>query len=319
MVSALLLAAWGQQPAPVPGDRLDAFVLADSSGQVQSWQPGRTTVVCVIAYWCDTWKDQFQRLSRAQQALGDSVEFITISTDGRWSELASGAPEGKRLVDMGRWWSGRLGIHRIPYTFLVDPLGTIRWSKFGVIRSEELVSKAQVLAEEASPGELKVYLTFDDFPAPRGSDELLDVLRAEQVSATFFTIGRNAELRPDPVRRAAREGHSVQMHSWSHEAAEPGLERSQELLTKLTGERPQWYRPPGSTSVLRGLERWPGRVVDPYDYRRPGSDELYRRIMLNLGGTSIIQLHAGVPDTLKVMPRLIKSLRERGYRFEVIR
>jgi len=315
----LLFAALMQQPAPVTGDRLAPFALADSLGQVQSWRPGRTTVVCVIAYWCDTWKEQFQRLSRAQQALGSSVEFITISTDGRWSELAAGAPEGKRLVDSGRQWSGPLGIDRIPYTFLVDPSGTIRWAKFGVLRSEDLVAKAQRLDEVAPTGDLKVYLTFDDFPAARGSDELLDVLRAEQVSVTFFAIGRNAQARPDPVRRAAREGHSIQMHSWAHSDAQPGLIESQDLIHKLVGEQPEWYRPPGSKLVLRGAERWPGRVVDPYDYRRPGSDELYRRIMLNVSGNSIIQLHAGVPDTLQVMPRLIRALRDRGYRFDVIR
>lgn len=308
-----------QQPAPVPGDRLAGFGLPDAAGVVQHWGPGRPTVVCVIAYWCDTWKDQFARLSQAQRALGGSADFVTVSTDGRWSELGQGAPTGLRLVDLGRGWSGPLGIDRIPYTFLVDPSGTIRWVKYGVLRTDDLVREARSLADASRSAERVAYLTFDDFPPSRGSDELLDLLRKEAVAATFFAIGRNAEARPEAVRRAAHEGHAVQMHSWAHEASAPDLDRNRALIERLTGLAPEWYRPPGSSLVLRGTERWPGRVVDPYDYRRPGADELYRRIMLNVIDGSVIQLHAGVPDTLAALPRLIRALRGRGYRLDTIR
>jgi chitin deacetylase len=67
-------------------------------------------------------------------------------------------------------------------------------------------------------------LTFDDGPGP-DTDALLDVLGSAGVKATFFLLGRNIEEAPwcgDPVRarslavRAAREGHVLGNHTWSH-------------------------------------------------------------------------------------------------------
>jgi peptidoglycan/xylan/chitin deacetylase (PgdA/CDA1 family) len=67
-------------------------------------------------------------------------------------------------------------------------------------------------------------LTFDDGPGP-STAELLDVLGAAAVRATFFLLGRNVEEAPwcgDPARaralmeRAAREGHALGNHTWSH-------------------------------------------------------------------------------------------------------
>ena len=67
-------------------------------------------------------------------------------------------------------------------------------------------------------------LTFDDGPGP-DTEALLDVLRDAGVHATFFVLGRNVEEAPwcgDPGRaralavRAAREGHVVGNHTWSH-------------------------------------------------------------------------------------------------------
>jgi chitin deacetylase len=68
-------------------------------------------------------------------------------------------------------------------------------------------------------------LTFDDGPGPRTS-ELLDVLAAAGVKATFFLLGRNVEEAPwcggdtkkarDLVTRASKEGHVLGNHTWSH-------------------------------------------------------------------------------------------------------
>ena len=71
-------------------------------------------------------------------------------------------------------------------------------------------------------------LTFDDGPGP-DTAALLDVLKAAGVRATFFLLGRNLEEAPwcgDPARaralavRAAREGHVLGNHTWSHQRPE---------------------------------------------------------------------------------------------------
>ena len=52
--------------------------------------------------------------------------------------------------------------------------------------------------------------------------------------------------------------------------------------------------------------------MDPYDYTRPGKEELRRRILLAAKPGCIVLLHAGVSDTIDVLPGIIASLRERG-------
>ncbi len=302
--------------APVPGDQLAPFSLPDDAGTVHSWRPGKPAVVCVIAYWCSTWKTQFQRLAEARRLMsGFAVDFLLISTDGRWSELGKAAPPGLRLVDRGAQWSAPLGIDRVPYTFVVDEQGQIQWSKFGVVRSLDVANALR--NPNAERGD--VYLTFDDFPAQKGNLELLDLLRRAQVPATFFCIGQNVQQHPEIVRRAADQGHELQVHSWAHDAVNPRLSECSALLHRLTGQTPTLYRPPGKQELytLQGQLR-KAYTIEPYDYRRPNSNEIYRRIMLNLKSGAIIQLHVGVDETVQLLPKLIAEIRRRGYRLRTL-
>jgi peptidoglycan/xylan/chitin deacetylase (PgdA/CDA1 family) len=206
-----------------------------------------------------------------------------------------------------------MGIDRVPYTLVIAPDGTVRWSAYGTVRTQELVDR---LREPAPPSGGTVYLTFDDFPARRGSHELLDALRAAGVSATFFCIGTNAVKMPDLLRRAKREGHSLQVHSWDHDSKNPDLKRCADAIQNLCGTRPTFYRPPGSELVLRiGGAPLSAPVADPYDFSRPGTAELTRRVLLKVRPGSVIQLHAGVDETVAALPKIVQNLRSRGFQF----
>ena len=96
-----------------------------------------------------------------------------------------------------------------------------------------------------------VALTFDDGPS-QDTERILEVLAANKLSATFFMLGRQVELFPQIARRVIEEGHEVGNHSYSHpiylfrgsgETREQ-LERAQETITKVTGARPRFARPP---------------------------------------------------------------------------
>lgn len=310
MKAILLALILGQ--VPLPGQRMEPFTLQTPQGAPVSWKPGRATVVTFVAFWCDTWKEQLSRASQAQRRLkGLPVDFITVSVDARWAELAAAKPPGTFLLDPGSRLTRQLGIDRIPYTLAVAPNGRISLARFGVLRSEDILA-----ALRPDPSVDRVcHLTFDDFPAPRGNDELLDVLRREGVQATFFCIGSNIQGREPVMRRALLEGHSLQMHSWGHAAGAPELERNRQALARL-GAAPSLYRPPGSSRILRAREALPNPVIDPYDYLRPGTNELQRRILLNLRPNGVIQLHAGVEETRTALADIIAAIRERGYRIE---
>jgi chitin deacetylase len=61
-----------------------------------------------------------------------------------------------------------------------------------------------------------IALTFDDGPSSQ-TKEILDVLRLNEVPATFFILGKNAEQFPDLVRQISEEGHDIGNHSYSHQ------------------------------------------------------------------------------------------------------
>lgn len=61
-----------------------------------------------------------------------------------------------------------------------------------------------------------VYLTFDDGPSKTVTPLILDVLKQEQIKATFFMLGSRVELNPDIVKRTYEEGHYIANHGYSH-------------------------------------------------------------------------------------------------------
>jgi peptidoglycan/xylan/chitin deacetylase (PgdA/CDA1 family) len=302
---------------PVVGDTIATFTLATAQGQPFAWKPKRPTVICFCAFWCDTWKDQLPRLREGQRDLaGAQVDFLTVSVDGRWSELGQKAAVGKNLSDAGNRWCSSIGIDRVPYTLVLDGRGIVTWAAYGVFRSQELVSAVRG-AQKSEGG--TIYLTFDDFPSPKGDDDLLDVLRASDAPATFFCVCSRLDAYAVSVKRAVSEGHRLEVHAWQHDEAKTDLVRCRNALRKYGGDG-SLYRPHGSEFVLQAetMQRLPLRVCDPYDFQRPGPDELIRRISGQVSDGTIIQLHAGAKDTIAALPRLIANLRKRGYSFAAL-
>ena len=60
------------------------------------------------------------------------------------------------------------------------------------------------------------YLTFDDGPSKNITPQVLDILKQENVPATFFVLGSRVELAPDLVKREYDEGHYIANHGYSH-------------------------------------------------------------------------------------------------------
>lgn len=59
-------------------------------------------------------------------------------------------------------------------------------------------------------------LTFDDGPHPVHTPLLLDTLKEYGIVATFFVVGKNAELYPDIMQRIRDDGHEIGNHTYSH-------------------------------------------------------------------------------------------------------
>ena len=97
-----------------------------------------------------------------------------------------------------------------------------------------------------------VALTFDDGPDPLWTPRVLEVLKREQVKATFFMVGENIERYPDIAREVARQGHTVGVHGHAHRllpmltAAElsDDFDRAAQAFEAVLGRKPQHFRPP---------------------------------------------------------------------------
>src|SRR5436853_1858709 len=116
-----------------------------------------------------------------------------------------------------------------------------------------------------------IAMTFDDGPQAKFTPKLLDLLAAHHIKATFFVIGENVAEYPDIVARAAREGHEIGNHSWSHpnfgkmsdEAVRRQIRRTEDAIKSATGSRPNLLRPPYGSITAR-QKRW---IQDELGYR----------------------------------------------------
>ena len=95
-----------------------------------------------------------------------------------------------------------------------------------VVEEEKKDIKLPVYSDEAKErmkniyeptGDEKVaYLTFDDGPSQNITPQILDILKNEDVKATFFVLGTRVEQCPELVRREYEEGHYIANHGYSH-------------------------------------------------------------------------------------------------------
>ena len=80
--------------------------------------------------------------------------------------------------------------------------------------SQEQIEKISIIY---TPNDGKrVFLTFDDGPSKTVTPLILDLLKKENIKATFFVLGYNAERNPEILKRVYAEGHYIANHGYSH-------------------------------------------------------------------------------------------------------
>ncbi|QWC23935.1 polysaccharide deacetylase family protein [Bacillus haikouensis] len=120
------------------------------------------------------------------------------------------------------------------------------------IISTIVIRKMDIKIIRRVPHERTIALTFDDGPHPLHTSALLEILKRHGVKATFFVVGENAEQNPGLIKRMVDEGHSLGVHHYRHISSwfltpwglKKQLERTNEVLKRITGEGTYLYRPP---------------------------------------------------------------------------
>jgi peptidoglycan-N-acetylglucosamine deacetylase len=194
--------------------------------------------------------------------------------------------------------------------------------------------------EYGTSGRREIALTFDA-GADRGyAAEILDLLQAEGILASFGIMGQWAEDNPDLVRRMVDEGHLLFNHSWSHpsftgattgtaplsrEERAAEVRRTEQVVRERTGyELQPYFRPPYGdidASVLADL----GAVgygstllwsCDSRDSLGATVDEIMANCIETAQPGRIVLLHVGAQSAAyEALPRMIDSLRAQGFAF----
>jgi len=178
--------------------------------------------------------------------------------------------------------------------------------------------------------EKKASITFDCAWGADDIPQILEILRNEDVKASFFIVGQWAEKYPDMVKAIAEDGHDIANHSYSH-LRMGALDRSRIIseisncgrkLEELTGRKVELFRPPYgdySNNVVSVAEdlgyytiQW---SVDSLDWKPELSgEEIVERVTGRIEPGSIILFHNDTRQTVKVLPGIISSLKKQGYK-----
>lgn len=184
--------------------------------------------------------------------------------------------------------------------------------------------------------ELKaVALTFDDGPARGRTDEILQILREENVRATFYLIGGAIEENPGEAEKIVAEQHELGNHSYSHvrmvfvtpEFARNEIEKTDLLIRRAGYDGEITFRPPYGKKLLvlpfvlsqngRKTVTWD---VAPEDYA-DRSDDIVEYTLENAKNGSIILLHVAYrnrSESLRSVRPIIRGLKERGFEFKTV-
>ncbi len=179
----------------------------------------------------------------------------------------------------------------------------------------------------------EIALTFDDGPHLNFTPRLLEILRKNNATATFFVVGEQAERHPELVRDIVAGGNAVANHTYHHVNLNriPATIRDQmvateikacgEVLAGITGKAPHLFRPPGgdyTDRVLEICEALGYKVIlwtdNPGDYRSPSPEFLREYVLDTARNGGIILLHDGVEQTVQVLPQILEVLRDRGFK-----
>jgi peptidoglycan/xylan/chitin deacetylase (PgdA/CDA1 family) len=179
----------------------------------------------------------------------------------------------------------------------------------------------------------EIALTFDDGPDDVYTYQVLKILKKEGIRATFFVIGNQAKAYPHVVRQIMEEGHVLANHSWRHAylpkltpaQLKKDLAHTNQAVFEATGKNMLLLRPPygAAENITNQMKSWNYTIVnwdvDTNDWQKGRTaDQIYHAVIKNAQNGSITLQHNGGGDrsaTVKALPRIIKDLKKKGFKF----
>lgn len=195
--------------------------------------------------------------------------------------------------------------------------------------------------------EQKIFLTFDDGPIPEVTEWVLDILKKENIKATFFCIGDNIKKHPQTFKRIVQEKHSIGNHTFNHlngwktnsNLYHENFRLCDEILENTKGNRnhpklqitehSKLFRPPygkikrqQAKKILQKKYKIIMWDVLSYDFDTNSTPEIcLENVVKNTTVGSIIVFHDSIKAKKNLqytLPKAIQKLKEKGFVFETI-
>ncbi|MHC1682260.1 MAG: polysaccharide deacetylase family protein [Clostridiaceae bacterium] len=193
------------------------------------------------------------------------------------------------------------------------------------------------IVNKVNTEEKVVALTFDDGPTKK-VDSILQILREENIKATFFLIGNEIEKYPEEAKKIVEAGHDIGNHTYSHNRMvfkspsyiKTEIENTDELIRSIGYKDVIQFRPPYGKKFIflpYYLKQTDRKTIlwdlEPNSYPEVNSsaENIISYVIDNVKPGSIILLHPmydSEPTTIDSLKGIIEGLKERGYTFKTI-
>lgn len=172
-------------------------------------------------------------------------------------------------------------------------------------------------------------LTFDDGPS-KYTTQLLEILKKENIKATFFVLGEKVEKNQDIIASQYEDGHIIGIHSYKHvfftkisdEEIREQISKTSDLITDVTNICPTYIRVPYGIinarvkNILKeyNLENilW---TVDSLDWNYKNTQKTVSHVINTTHGNDIILMHDTYKTTIEAVEQIIKYYKDKGYVF----
>ena len=212
-------------------------------------------------------------------------------------------------------------------------MGVTALASYSLLPTAYYRIKAKALPKK--PAKKQLYLTFDDGPSCY-TPELLELLKALQIKATFFTVADFASKYPLTIKQMADDGHLIANHSFNHKnaALQTPKETAEDFLHSETimeerGIPIRYFRPPWGTFNMATVYQLKKHGYTPVlwqvmaeDWREnTTAEEIAFKLLSRTKNGDIICLHDGRGKqaaplrTINALKLVLPIWKEQGYEF----
>lgn len=197
-----------------------------------------------------------------------------------------------------------------------------------------------IIIKHGNDEEKLIALTFDDGPHKDFTPQVLDILKENNVKATFFVVGEMVGWNSEILKREYDEGHEIGNHTFTHinvakrsySEINKEISETQEAVKKVIGKEPNIFRPPyraiskNMCTIAKDKDMnivlWSN--LDPRDWSNPGVNYIVETIMNKVQNGTIILLHdynnarSKTTQTVQALKIVVPKLKEQGYKFVTV-